>query len=44
MRWKNEIKIDLSEVVDKGVYLIQVAQDRDQWRGFINTALNFRFP
>jgi hypothetical protein len=35
--------MDLREIVWDGVDWIDVAQDRDQWRAPVNTALNFGF-
>jgi len=43
-RWEETIKLDLQEV-DYGVMnLIDLAQDRDKWRGLANKLMNFRFP
>jgi hypothetical protein len=40
-RWEDNIKLDLREIgID--VNWIQLAQDRDQWRAFVNTVLNLR--
>jgi hypothetical protein len=36
------IKMDLGEVVWAGVDWIDLAQDRDKWRGFVNTVLNLQ--
>jgi hypothetical protein len=38
------IKMDLREIVWDGVDCIDMAQDRDQWRGLVNMVLNFRVP
>jgi hypothetical protein len=35
-RWVDNIKIDLGELEWDGVDWIDVAQDRDQWRGLVN--------
>jgi hypothetical protein len=43
-RWVDNIRIDLGEIGWYGVDLIDVAQDRDQWRAFMNTVLNLRVP
>jgi hypothetical protein len=40
----NNIKIDLREIVWDGVDWMDMAQDRDQWRALMNTALNFWVP
>jgi hypothetical protein len=40
-RWKDNIKLDLMEI---GVDGIQLAQDRVQWRAFVNTVINLRAP
>jgi hypothetical protein len=43
-RWVGNIRMDLTEIGWDGVDWIDVAQDRDQWRALLNTALNLRFP
>jgi hypothetical protein len=40
-RWVGNIKTDLRE---NGMVWIDVAQDRDQWRAFVNTVLKLRVP
>jgi hypothetical protein len=40
----NNIKIDLREIGWDGIYWIDLAQDRDQWRASMNTVMNLRFP
>jgi hypothetical protein len=42
-RWVDNIKMDLRERWD-GTDLIEVAQDRDQWRALMNTVMNLRVP
>jgi hypothetical protein len=39
-RWVDNIKIDLREIGWDGVDWIDLAQDRDQWRALVNTAMN----
>jgi hypothetical protein len=41
-RWLDNIKMDLREIVWGGMDLIDLAQDRDQWRVFVNTLMNLR--
>jgi hypothetical protein len=41
-RWVDNIKMYLREIGWDGVDRIDMAQDRDQWRAFVNTALNLR--
>jgi hypothetical protein len=43
--WEEDIiKIDLGEVGWGDVDWIDLAQDRNQWRAFVNTIMNLRFP
>jgi hypothetical protein len=41
-RWEDNIKMDIRETGIDGV--IQLAQDRVQWRAFVNTVMNLRVP
>jgi hypothetical protein len=41
-RWVGNIKMDLGELGWGGMGWIDVAQDRDQWRVFVNTVMNLR--
>jgi hypothetical protein len=43
-RWADNIKMDLREIGWDGVDWIDLAQDRDQWRALVNTAMNFQVP
>jgi hypothetical protein len=43
-RWDDNIKMDLSEKGIDGANRIQLAQDRIQWRAFVNTLMNVRIP
>jgi hypothetical protein len=36
--------MDLGEIGWDGLDWINLAQDRDQWRALVNTAMNFRVP
>jgi hypothetical protein len=38
----DNIKIDLREIGWDGMDWIELAQDRDQWRGLSNTAMSLR--
>jgi hypothetical protein len=40
----DNIKIDLRERGWDGVYWIDMAQDRDQWRALVNMVLNLWVP
>jgi hypothetical protein len=43
-RWDDKIKMDLREIEIDGANWIRLAQDRVQWRAFVNTMMNFRVP
>jgi hypothetical protein len=43
-RWEDNIKMDLRERGIDGVNWIRLAQDRVQWRAFVNTVMNIRVP
>jgi hypothetical protein len=43
-RWEDNIKMDLMEIGMDGENWIQLAQDRVQWRAFVNTVMNLRVP
>jgi hypothetical protein len=40
----DNIKMDLREIGWDGMNLIDLAQDRDQYRGIVNTVMNIRVP
>jgi hypothetical protein len=41
-RWEDNIKMDLREIGIEEANWIQLAQDRVQWRAFVNTVMNIR--
>jgi hypothetical protein len=43
-RWVDNIKMDLKEIGWDGMDLIDLAQDRDQWRSLVNMVMNLRVP
>jgi hypothetical protein len=43
-RWEDNIKMDLGEIGIDGANWIRLAQDRVQWRAFVNTVMNLRVP
>jgi hypothetical protein len=43
-RWEDNIKIDLREIAIDWANWIRLAQDRVQWRAFVNTLMNLRVP
>jgi hypothetical protein len=43
-RWEDNIKTDLREIGIDGANWIRLAQDRVQWRAFVNTVMNLRVP
>jgi hypothetical protein len=43
-RWEDNIKLDLREIgIDRAIW-IQLAQDKVQWRVFVNMAMDFWVP
>jgi hypothetical protein len=40
--WEDNIKMDLQDVGCGGIFLIELAQDRDKWRALVNAVLNLR--
>jgi len=43
-RWEDNIKIYLQEVGCGGTEWIELAQDRNRWRGLVNAVMNLRVP
>jgi hypothetical protein len=43
-RWEDNIKLDLREIGIDGADWIHLAQDRVQWRAYVNTVMNLRVP
>jgi hypothetical protein len=43
-RWVDNIKINLREVGWDGRDWIDLAQDRDRWRAYVNAVMNLRVP
>jgi hypothetical protein len=43
-RWEDNIKMDLQEVGGDCGDWMELAQDRDRWRGLVSTVKNFRVP
>jgi hypothetical protein len=42
--WKDNINMDLREIVFGDVCWILLAQDRNRWRALVNTVMNLRVP
>jgi hypothetical protein len=42
-RWEDNIMMDLREIGIDGANSIRLAQDRVQWRTFVNTVVTFGF-
>jgi hypothetical protein len=40
----DNIKIDVRQIGWDGVDWVDLAQDRGQWRAFVNTVMNLRVP
>jgi hypothetical protein len=43
-RWEDNIKMDLREIGIDGANWIRLAQEKVQWRTFVNTVMNLRIP
>jgi hypothetical protein len=43
-RWEDNIKMNLQEVGCGGMDWIELAQDRDRWRGPLTAVINLRVP
>jgi hypothetical protein len=43
-RWVYNIKVDFREIEWGGMELINLAQDRDQWRALVNTVMSLQVP
>jgi hypothetical protein len=43
-RWVDNITMYLRETGWDGMDCIELAEDRDQWRALVNTAMNLRVP
>ena len=41
-RWEDNIKMDLQEVGCGSMNWIELAQDSDRWREFVNAVMNLR--
>jgi hypothetical protein len=39
-RWEDNVKVDILEVGCEGRDWIELAQDRDRWRAFVNAVMN----
>jgi hypothetical protein len=44
VKWEDNIKLDLMEIGINVENWIQLAQDRVQWRAFVNTVMNLQVP
>jgi hypothetical protein len=43
-RWEDNIMMDLQEVGCGGMDWIELAQDKERWRAFVNAVMNLRVP
>jgi hypothetical protein len=43
-RWVDNIKMDVRDIGCAFINWIDLAQDREQWRALVNTAMNLRVP
>jgi len=43
-RWESNVKMNVKEIVCKGVDSIQLAQNTVQWRALVNMTVNLQIP
>jgi hypothetical protein len=43
-RWEDNIRMVLQEVGCETMDWVDVAEDRDMWRAFVNAVMSFRVP
>jgi hypothetical protein len=43
-RWRDNIKMDLREVGYGSMNWLELAEDKDRWRGLVNVVTNSRGP
>jgi hypothetical protein len=43
-KWEGNIKMDLQDVGFEAMDWIELAQDRDRWRAYVNAAMNHQVP
>jgi hypothetical protein len=41
-RWEDNIQMDIQQMGCGGMDWIELAQDRDRWRAFVNAVMNIR--
>jgi hypothetical protein len=44
LRWEDDIKMDLQEVICGGMDWIELAHDKDSWRALVNAVMNLVVP